>query len=195
MTGEWLRSFHKATADMPAPFDSEALVKELEKVCERCKSEGLDDDAIATMVNGARHVLAKAKKTLPSSAVLNDFTPLNVVVGEQGIGICDYAKMTARGTSLQDVAMFLASVEALEKYPFCNRNITQQIEEEFLDAYGVTASDMAVLRVLKMKILLGMFAHGRNVKESALRKKIMWANVMKKFIHQAAQRALAQPAA
>jgi hypothetical protein len=46
-----------------------------------------------------------------------------------------------------------------------------------------------------MKILLGMFAHGRNVKESALRKKIMWANVMKKFIHQAAQRALAQPAA
>jgi hypothetical protein len=194
-TGEWLRSFHKATAEMPAPFDAEALVKELERVCERCKREGLDDASIATMVDGARHVLAKTKKTLLSSAVLNDFTPLNVVVGEQGIGICDYAKMSARGPSFQDVAMFLASVEALEKYPFCNRNITQQVEEEFLESYGVSAGDMAVIRVLKMKILLSMFAQGRNVKESALRKKIMWANVMKKFIHQAAQRALAQPAA
>ena len=194
-TGEWLRSFHKATADMPGPFDCEALIKELERVCERCKGEGLDDHAVESIVSGARHVLGKAKKALPASAVLNDFTPLNVVVGEQGIGICDYAKMTDRGTSFQDVAMFLASVEALEKYPFCNRTITQQVQEEFTDAYGVSAADMAVIRVLKMKILLGMFAQGRNVKESALRKKIMWANVMKKFIHQAAQRALAQPAA
>ena len=46
-----------------------------------------------------------------------------------------------------------------------------------------------------MKALLGMFAQGRNVKESALRKKVMWANVMKKFIHQAAQRSLAPVAA
>jgi hypothetical protein len=194
-TGEWLRSFHKATADMPVPFEGEALIKELEQVCTRCKGEGLDDHAIEGIIGGARHALAKAKKTVPSSAVLNDFTPLNVVVAEQGIGICDYAKMIGRGTSFQDVAMFLASVEALEKYPFCNRTITQQVQEEFLDAYGVTVADMAIIRVIKMKILLGMFAQGRNVKESALRKKIMWANVMKKFIHQAAQRSLAQPAA
>jgi hypothetical protein len=40
-----------------------------------------------------------------------------------------------------------------------------------------------------------MFAQGRTVKESAMRKKVMWANVMKKFIHQAAQRSLAPVAA
>jgi hypothetical protein len=40
-----------------------------------------------------------------------------------------------------------------------------------------------------------MFAQGRaGAKESAVRKKVMWANVMKKFIQQAAQRAMA-PAA
>jgi hypothetical protein len=33
------------------------------------------------------------------------------------------------------------------------------------------------------------------VKESALRKKVMWANVMKKFIHQAAQRSMCGPSA
>jgi hypothetical protein len=46
-----------------------------------------------------------------------------------------------------------------------------------------------------MKALLGMFAQGRTVKESAVRKKVMWANVMKKFINQAAQRSMSPAAA
>jgi hypothetical protein len=193
-TGEWLRSFHRATADMPSPFDSGAVVKDLERLCENCKGEGLDDEAIRVILSGTRMILSRTKKTLPNSAVLNDFTPLNVVVGEPGIGICDYAKMSPRGTSFSDVAMFLASVEALEKYPFCNRNITTQVQDEFLSAYGADQTEQAVLRVLKMKALLSMFAQGRNVKESAIRKRVMWATVMKRFIQQAAQRSMA-PAA
>src|SRR5262249_40367510 len=137
-------------------------------------------------------VLHRGKKTLAASAVLNDFTPLSVIVGDASIGICDYAKMAARGTSFIDVAMFLASVEALEKYPFCNRRITAEIQRSFLQAYGANTADQAVLRVLKMKALLGMFAQGRGVKESAVRKKVMWATVMKRFIQQAAHRSLAQ---
>ena len=62
------------------------------------------------------------------------------------------------------------------------------------EAYGATLADQAVLRVLKMKALLGMFAQGRGIKESAVRKKVMWATVMKRFIQQAAHRSLA-PAA
>lgn len=193
-TGEWLRSFHRATSDMPAPFDPTGLLDDLEKLCHNCRGEGLDDGAVQTILSGARNVLARTKKALPCSAVLNDFTPLNVIVGEQGIGICDYARMAQRGTSFHDLATFLAAVEALEKYPFCNRAITGQVQEEFLRAYGVSGSEHAILRVLKMKALLGMFAQGRNGKESALRKKVMWATVMKRFIQQAAQRSLA-PAA
>ncbi|MFB3815843.1 MAG: hypothetical protein ACE14L_17205 [Terriglobales bacterium] len=193
-TGEWLRAFHRVTADMPGPFNPDALLQDLEKLCQNCKGEGLDDLAIRTILNGARAILARPRKNLPCSAVLHDFTPLNVIVGEQGIGICDYARMSVRGASFYDVAQFLAAVEALEKYPFCNRNITTSVQTEFLDAYAVTASDQAILRVLKMRALLGMFAQGRNVKESAVRKKVMWATVMKRFIQQAAQRSLA-PAA
>jgi hypothetical protein len=193
-TGEWLRAFHKATADMPQPFDANGLLHELEKLCENCRGEGLDDSAVRTILSGARAVLARSKKTLPSSAVLNDFTPLNVIVAEQGIGICDYAKMSPRGASFDDVAMFLACVEALEKYPFCNRSITSQVQEQFLTAYGASPSELGILRVLKIRSLLSMFAQGRGVKESAIRKKVMWATVMKRFIQQAAQRSLA-PAA
>ena len=193
-TGEWLRNFHKATADMPEPFDGAAVLSDLEKMCQNCRNEGLDEPAIRTILNGARGMISKHKKTLPSSAVLNDFTPLNVVVADEGIGISDYAKMTQRGASFHDVAQFLASVEALEKYPFCNRRITGQVHDAFLEAYGVGPAEQAILRVLKMKALLGMFAQGRNGKESAIRKKVMWATVMKRFIHQAAQRSL-QPAA
>jgi hypothetical protein len=193
-TGAWLRSFHRATSDMPEPFDANALLKDLENLCVNCRGEGLDDAAIRTIMSGTRTILARARKNLPSSAVLNDFTPLNVVVTEQGIGFSDLAKLKTRGNSYHDVAMFLACVESLEKYPFCNRAITSQVQQEFLQAYGVNASEQAMLRVLKMKALLGMFAQGRGVKESALRKRVMWATVMKRFIQQAAQRSLA-PAA
>ena len=194
-TGEWLKAFHKVTSDMPEPFDGNVLMASLEKLCESCRTEGLDEVSIKVILGGARNVLTRTKKSFPSSAVLSDFTPLNIVVTEDGVGFCDFARMKRRGNAFEDVAMFLASVEALEKYPFCNRVITSQIQENFLDSYGITQTDAAVLRVLKMKALLGMFAQGRNVKESAVRKKVMWANVMKKFIHQAAQRSLAPVAA
>jgi hypothetical protein len=193
--GEWLKSFHKATAEMPEPFDGAALITSLEKLCQSCVQEGLDERSVRVILSGTRNVLSRAKKSLPSSAALGEFTPLNVVVTDNGIGFCDFAKMKRRGNSFEDLALFLASVEALEKYPFCNRAITSQIQESFLDSYGISQTDAAILRVLKMKALLGMFAQGRTVKESAARKKVMWANVMKKFIHQAAQRSLAPAAA
>src|ERR1051326_162082 len=99
--------------------------------------------------------------------VYSDFTPLNVVVTENGVGFCDFARMKRRGNSFEDLATFLASVEALEKYPFCNRSITGQIQEHFLNAYNVSQSDAAILRVFKMKALLGLFAQARPVKERA----------------------------
>jgi hypothetical protein len=192
--GEWLRSFHKATADSQVPFDAAVVLTELETVCQSCRGEGLDENAIRVILNGARSILARARKTMPGSAVHNDFNPLNVIIGERGIGVSDYARMSQHGISAHDVANFLACIEALEKYPFCNRGITSEVQQEFCAGYGVTAADQAILRVLKMKILLSMFAQGRTVKENAVRKKVMWATVMKRFIQQAANRSLA-PAA
>ena len=195
-TGDWLRKFHKATADMPSPFDGHAFLAELEKLCANCKGSGLDDASVRTIIDGAKSILNKGKKAVPTSAVLNDFCPLNVVLGEQGVGFCDFANMSQRGVSYHDVALFLASVEALEKYPFCNRAITAEVQDSFLEAYGASPAEEQILRVLKMKALLAMFANGRNnvAKESAVRKKVMWATVMKRFIQQAAERSMA-PAA
>ena len=193
-TGEWLRRFHKATADMPAPFDGTSLLGDLEKLCANCRASGLDEASVRTIMSGTKSILSRTKKALPSSVVLNDFTPLNVMVSENGIGFADLARMTRRGNSFLDVALFLASVEALEKYPFCNRAITAELQQQFLDAYGISPQDEQVLRVLKMKALLSMFAQGRGLKESAVRKKVMWATVMKRFIAQAAERSLS-PAA
>jgi Ser/Thr protein kinase RdoA (MazF antagonist) len=192
--GEWLRNFHRLTADAPQPFDANELLGELETLCLSCRGEGLDDAAIRMILTGAKNSLAKAKKSVPSSAVLNDFTPLNVLVTESGVGVCDYGRMLNHGVSYNDAATFLASVEALEKYPFCNRTITTKVQESFIEAYGTGPQEQAVIRVLKMRALLSMFAQGRGVKESAVRKKVMWATVMKRFIQQAASRSIA-PAA
>lgn len=192
--GEWLRNFHSLTADAPQIFDPQELLSQLETLCLNCRGEGLDDEAIQMILTGAKNLLPKTKKTIPTSAVLNDFTPLNIIVTEDGVGVCDYGRMTMRGVSFNDAATFLACVEALEKYPFCDRTITANVQENFIAAYGVNPAEHAILRVLKMRTLLSMFARGRGIKESAVRKKVMWATVMKRFIQQAASRSLA-PAA
>jgi hypothetical protein len=168
--GEWLRNYHRVMADGVTPIDTPTLLAELEKLCDRCRGEGLDESAIRTIVQGSRTALTRVRKSLPYSAVLNDFTPLNVIVGEQGVGMCDYAKMTHSGIAYTDVANFLAAVEALEKYPFCNRAITSHVQREFLDAYGFSQAEEGLLRVMKMKALLGLFAQGRRGKARCARR-------------------------
>jgi len=192
--GDWLRRFHRATEASAVPFDGAAMQKELEKLCTNCKGEGLDQESIELILSGTQAILSKARKTLPASAVLHDFTPLNVLVSEQGIGIAEYAKLERKSYSYLDVAHFMACVEALEKYPFCDRDLIGEVQAAFLDAYEVSEADEQLLRLFKMKSLLTMFAAGRNIRDSALRKRVMWATVMKRFIQQAAQRSMA-PAA
>jgi hypothetical protein len=193
-SGAWLRTFQKVTSQPPKPLDGDGLQMELEKLCHSCKGEGLDDASIRKILTGTRAILDHARKPLSNSAVLNEFTPLNVVVLEQGVGFCDFARVEQSGSAYADPATFLACVEALEKYPFCNRTITTEVQENFLYAYGATVQEREILRVIKMKVLLSMFAAGRTVKESAVRKKVMWANVMKKFIQTAADRSLPEVA-
>jgi hypothetical protein len=193
-TGQWLRQFHDATARVPQPIDSKALSNEIEKLCVKAQKDGLAKDSIESILDYVCKALAKVKKPLPSSAVLNEFVPLNVMISEHGVGFCEFASFAPQGPSLQDAAIFLAAVEALEKYPFCNRSITSLVQDSFVRAYGVNQQEQQLLTVLKLKVLLQIFAQGRAVKESALRKKVMWANVMKRFIQHAAERSMA-PAA
>jgi hypothetical protein len=190
-SGEWLRRFHNATAAAPRSIDGKGLQAEIEKLCVKAQKDGLAKDSIQSIVDYVGSSLAKVKKPVGSSAVLNDFAPLNVMISDHGVGFCEFANFSPQGTSLHDVATFLAAVEALEKYPFCDRSLTALVQESFLRAYDVNPQELELLTVLKLKVLLQMFAQGRAVKESALRKKIMWANVMKRFVETAAERSMA----
>lgn len=193
-TGAWLRRFHDATATTARPVDGKAILADIEKLCIKAQKDGLAKDSVQSILEYVGSSLAKVKKPLSSSAVLNEFVPLNVMISDHGVGFCEFAAFSQQGTSLQDVAIFLAAVEALEKYPFCDRSLTALVQDSFLQAYDVNPQEQQVLTVLKLKVLLQMFAQGRAVKESALRKKVMWANVMKRFIQTAAERSMA-PAA
>jgi hypothetical protein len=192
--GEWLQQFHRASAGMPLALDAATLLQEIEKLCLRAKKEGLPAESTDVILSRARAALSKQKRPLRSSAVLHEFIPLNVLIAEDGIGFCEFAALGEQGHSLLDAAMFLAAVEVLEKYPFCNRTITSLVQNAFVEAYGVTDQEEPLLDTLKMKVLLEMFAQGRVIKESAERKKVMWANVMKRFIQQAAERSAAKVA-
>jgi hypothetical protein len=188
--GAWLRTFHDRTRLPAHVLDVKGLLSEIEDLCSNCKGSGLDDSSIKLILAGSHNLVEHAPNNLPHSSVLNDFTPLNIAIGEQGVGVYDYSSMALRGSSLDDVGRFLANVEALEKYPFCARDLTSSILEEFCSGYGLESGCEGIVRVLKMKFLLGMFARGRSVKETAVRKKVMWANVMKRFIQSAVERSM-----
>ncbi len=193
-TGQWLRRFHEVTVGEPQPLDGHSLRSDLEKLCVKAQKDGLARDSVQSIMEYVGSTLGNVRKPIASSAVLNDFVPLNVMISDGGVGFCEFANFRPQGNSLHDAATFLAAVEALEKYPFCDRSLTALVQDSFTRAYGVSAPEQQLLTVLKLKVLLQMFAQGRTVKESALRKKVMWANVMKRFIETAAERSMA-PAA
>jgi hypothetical protein len=189
-SGAWLRAMQDATRREVSPLDAGMLLREVEQLCERCRSEGLDADSIDKIVAATRATLARAQTPMPNAAVLHEFTPLHIVVMEEGVGFTEFAQLEERGSVYTDPASFLAAVEVLEKYPFCDHTIITEIEERFLEAYGASELERAMLGMFKMKFLLAMFAAGRVGRESAARKKVMWANVMKKFIQTVADRAM-----
>jgi len=192
--GQWLQEFHKATAGLPSPIDGEAVLLEMEKLCAKAQKEGLSPESTSAILSSARAAFRKAKRPLRSSSILHDFVRLNVLVAHDGIGFGEFAGLSRQGHSLTDAAMFLAALEALEKYPFCARQLTALVQDAFTEAYGVSPQERPVLDALKMKVLLQMFVQGRVIKESAERKKVMWANVMKRFLQQAAERSAARVA-
>ena len=108
--GEWLQRFHRASAGMSIPLDTAGVLTELEKLCLRAKKDGLPPESIEVILNRARAALSKQKRPLRSSAVLQEFIPLNVLVAEDGIGFCEFAAFSEPGHSLHDAAMFLAAV-------------------------------------------------------------------------------------
>ncbi len=192
--GEWLQQFHKATAGVPSVIDSDSLLTDMEKLCARAQKDGLPEDSTEAILMSAKCAFSKQKRPMRFSARLQDFVPLNVLVSEDGVGFCEFATLARQGPSLMDVAVFLATVEALEKYPFCNRDLISVVQDAFTEAYGISSQEQGLLTALRMKVLLQMFLQGRVTKESAERKKVMWANVMKRFLQRAAQRSAARVA-
>src|SRR5438876_4854158 len=59
--GEWLRSFHKVTADMPSSFNPGQVLAELEQLCRNCRSEGLEDASVRTILSGAKSILNRPR--------------------------------------------------------------------------------------------------------------------------------------
>ncbi len=193
-TGEWLRRFHDATAGKPQPLDHKALFSEIGELCAQGQQDGLAQASVQSILEYVGVALTGVKKLLPCSALLNEFVPVNVLISDRGVAFGEFANLSPQGPSLHDVASFLAAVEALEKYPFCDRSLTSRVHDSFLPAYGMDAQEQPLLTVFKLRELLRMFVEGRAAKDGALRKKIMWSNVMKRFIQNAAERSMA-PAA
>ncbi len=103
--GNWLQQFHKATSATPImELDRSGILAEMEKLCVKARKDGLPAESTQAILNNASATLSRHKKPLRTSAVLNDFVPLNVLVSESGIGFGEFANLHQRGNSLSDAA-------------------------------------------------------------------------------------------
>ena len=192
--GEWLQHFHRATATMPAPFDADSFLAGMEKLCSKARKNGLPAESTEAIFGHAHATLGTLGETAALLRCVARFRAAQCPDFGERCRFLRLCQLRPSGHSLEDVAIFLAAIEALEKYPFCDRRITTLIQDTFMEAYGVSEQEQELLSVLKMKVLLQMFAQGRAVKESGVRKQVMWANVMKRFIQQATERSMARAA-
>jgi hypothetical protein len=192
--GKWLRHFHKVTAGPHEQVDGDELMAKLVMLCENCRLQGLTQDSVGVILERAQDVFSRCgKTTFPASAILTNFTPLNIIVtdNDNDIVFSDFSKMKRRGNALEDVATFMAAVECLAKHPFCSRKMVSEIHESFSNAYGLAKLEAGMVHILKLKILLEMLAQPKIGRARAARKTVMWNNVMRRFIHQAIHRRLA----
>ncbi len=164
-----------------------------EKLCAELQEEGVHGRFHQKSPSGTKSILARSRKTLPSPAVSNNFMPLNVVITEDGVGFSDFAKMLKRGPPFNDVALFLALGGGAGVYLCCHRSITSEVQQQSpgnLCRFRKRIS--ACCAAHNTKTLLSTWCRDYCPGKNHAQEGEMRANVMQRFIQQAAERALAR---
>src|ERR1700692_4626002 len=60
-SGQWLRNLQRITAQPPKPLDGDHLQTELERLCNSCRAEGLDNASISKILSGTSAILERAR--------------------------------------------------------------------------------------------------------------------------------------
>jgi len=139
LIGEWLRQFHESTRTDPIPHDSRVFLDALEERFVQCRTVGLAQDSIDTV----RRLISSASDRweghpVPAAATQGDFIPQNLLVDGGRLAVVDFEAFCQRQATYEDVAIFLAYIQAMSTFPYYSQAALQRLTDSFLHAYGLT---------------------------------------------------------
>lgn len=139
LIGEWLRQFHESTRTDPIPHDSRVFLGALEERLVQCRTVGLAEGSIDNL----RRLMTSASDRLeghlvPAAARQGDFIPQNLLVEGGRLAVVDFESFCQREAVYDDVAIFLAYIQALSTFPYYSQAALRRLTDSFLQAYGPT---------------------------------------------------------
>lgn len=158
--GEWLTTFHDATATVDETFDHQRFCVELDSLMASCAPLGFSLSALATVRAAALDLSASSSGCAVSAAATHgDFVPQNVLLDDGQPSIVDFASYSSSGPVYTDVAHFLGYLMILARKRLYSRSTVESVARRFLSGYS-RALNQSLLRLYLVRAILRIIADG-----------------------------------
>ena len=159
LAGYWLSELHQATRIDAFRHDSRVFLAELEERLGRCHS--IAAEAIARLWQLMREASRQLDgQLMPAAACQDDFIPQNLLIDGNRLGVVDFEAFTQSGAVYEDVATFMAYVQALSTHPYYSQTALRALTNSFLQAYGLSG-DERPLRLYLARALVVLISEMR----------------------------------
>ena len=135
--GQWLRSFHDATAVSDQTFDHLRFLRELDSLLTKCASRGFQNSDLTRIREDAlQHSASASGRPMLAAATHGDFLPQNILLEDGEPGIIDFASCSRSGPVFVDLAHFVGYLLILSRKPLYDDKTIDSVIEEFLKGYA-----------------------------------------------------------
>ena len=152
--GQWLKSFHTATAIEVQKFDHPLFAAELDSAIAKCEPLRVPNLKIELLRDRALKLSEQAAgSAVPIAATHGDFLPQNILLEHGRPGVIDFASSNRSGPVYTDLAHFVGYLISLGRKPLYARKAIERAIRAFLDGYGRDLSH-TVLRLYAVRAIL-----------------------------------------
>jgi len=152
--GQWLRSFHGATAVSNQTFDPSCFCAELDSLIEKCASCGLEPAVLEHIREEARQQSAEVfGKPMCAAATHGDFLPQNILLEDGEPGVIDFASCSRSAPVYVDLAHFAGYLLILSRKSLYDGKTIESIIQEFWKGYAKEL-DPTILRLYVLRAIL-----------------------------------------
>jgi hypothetical protein len=154
LAGRWLKALHEATSRKTSLHDSAEFLALLDSRLGRCRAAGMSDH----LITATRQVLSEAShriegQPLAAAARQGDSIPQNILVDGNQLRVVDFENFCQSDSIYQDIATFVAYVQALSAVPYYSHRALHKLGQGFLHAYGVAGNEFPLRLYLARAIV------------------------------------------